>query len=844
MNQAQLKTEEEQLKKTYVIIKSEKQKLKKRANKYKKSMDNQYKGDYLGKEDWKHYRRLYLKYSEKSNNLEFSYEKPYFARMDFRNDSENENLSYYVGKKELVLDGEYLIYDWRSTLGNRYYVKNQKEFKRKDMVDKLTLRRAFDISNRKLIKYVDEYNLLDQFIDGDVIDPFLIDVLQQKKIEKRTTDIISTIQKKQHEIIRYSKDYNLIVQGCAGSGKTMILLHRLSYWLYNDENFKKDSVMIISPSNAFIKQSETLNKSLEIDEIENLTITDFFTNTVEDFFDYSVSNQNFISDSQLASQFLNIAYSREFINFIEKFYSQWFEEFYNSVDIKTVKNLLSRFDITHSGFTTNIDGVNELKSRTSSIEIKNKELKNKKNKIVPKINSLEKRISEAQKRIEPIEEKLEIKFKEIINRSEFKELFKDGIENYQRRNNTKFQEIQDLLKYNLEKINTRIKDVNKVKNKYNNDLEAIKNLEEEIISLQEELETLNLLQFIKKITISSKLKVKNRKLNLLEKHLMRDIKNKFGTYSIMIEKLESLEEDKYEVQNKYNHFLSEFESYKIIQEKYSKELEKKLQLDNEINILKKEYSKIEKTLMSEREENIIKNIRKIIPDTKSFGLKLGKSATKAFEEKHNYTIEGEKKYTLIAILWISSLFNHRRKINYQYFYIDEGQDLNLIEYELIQKLTKSKCVMNIFGDYRQNIHEDTGLKNWKKISKKNSSKIFKLEENYRNPIEVTLLCNQLLGTKNIPFGYENRDACIQISLSDLERDIKENSLELNQVLIVKSDKEKESISELERSIDIMTVTEVKGMEFNIVYVYSKNMIKREKYVAYTRALKELKIIDG
>ena len=42
-----------------------------------------------------------------------------------------------------------------------------------------------------------------------------------------------------------------IVIGCAGSGKTMVMLHRLSYLMYNNENIKPRDVLIITPSNSF-----------------------------------------------------------------------------------------------------------------------------------------------------------------------------------------------------------------------------------------------------------------------------------------------------------------------------------------------------------------------------------------------------------------------------------------------------------------------------------------------------------------------------------------------------------------------------------------------------------------
>ncbi len=45
-------------------------------------------------------------------------------------------------------------------------------------------------------------------------------------------------------------------------------------------------------------------------------------------------------------------------------------------------------------------------------------------------------------------------------------------------------------------------------------------------------------------------------------------------------------------------------------------------------------------------------------------------------------------------------------------------------------------------------------------------------------------------------------------------------------------------------INIMTVYESKGLEFTAVAVVDEDMTDNEKYIAYTRALKELAIIEN
>ena len=44
-------------------------------------------------------------------------------------------------------------------------------------------------------------------------------------------------------------------------------------------------------------------------------------------------------------------------------------------------------------------------------------------------------------------------------------------------------------------------------------------------------------------------------------------------------------------------------------------------------------------------------------------------------------------------------------------------------------------------------------------------------------------------------------------------------------------------------INVMSVFESKGLEFSAVAVYDKDMTQNEKYIAYTRALRELAVVE-
>ena len=61
----------------------------------------------------------------------------------------------------------------------------------------------------------------------------------------------------------------MIVQGCAGSGKSMIMLHRLPIILYdNPKSLNRSNLYIITPSQMYIDMAENMRHQLEISDIK------------------------------------------------------------------------------------------------------------------------------------------------------------------------------------------------------------------------------------------------------------------------------------------------------------------------------------------------------------------------------------------------------------------------------------------------------------------------------------------------------------------------------------------------------------------------------------------------
>ncbi len=118
-------------------------------------------------------------------------------------------------------------------------------------------------------------------IDLTTTDELLQDSLA-KSSSNRLTEIISTIQEEQNKIIRADLNKPIIVQGAAGSGKTTIALHRISYFIYNyKQHFDPKQLMILAPSNLFIDYISEALPELGVEKVRQTTFTDYVMTCLE-----------------------------------------------------------------------------------------------------------------------------------------------------------------------------------------------------------------------------------------------------------------------------------------------------------------------------------------------------------------------------------------------------------------------------------------------------------------------------------------------------------------------------------------------------------------------------------
>ena len=116
------------------------------------------------------------------------------------------------------------------------------------------------------------------YFDSDVVanDELLTKYLAKSK-KNVLGEIIATIQKEQNLLIRRSPRTNLIVQGVAGSGKTTVAMHRISYILYNyKEDFRPEDFYIIGSNKILLNYITGVLPELDVYGIRQMTMEELF----------------------------------------------------------------------------------------------------------------------------------------------------------------------------------------------------------------------------------------------------------------------------------------------------------------------------------------------------------------------------------------------------------------------------------------------------------------------------------------------------------------------------------------------------------------------------------------
>ena len=202
-------------------------------------------------------------------------DSPYFARIDFQEEDEYESEAFYIGKFGLT-DLEFfeqVICDWRSDVASVYYNHEPGPASYQSPVGaidgELKRKRQFQIERGEMQGCFDT--------TVSIGDRFLQRILSGHAGAQMKT-IVDSIQQKQNEIIRDTDHSVVVINGCAGSGKTSIALHRIAYLMYHArKTLSAKECIIFSPNSLFENYIASVLPDLGEEKVWQTTFADFAT---------------------------------------------------------------------------------------------------------------------------------------------------------------------------------------------------------------------------------------------------------------------------------------------------------------------------------------------------------------------------------------------------------------------------------------------------------------------------------------------------------------------------------------------------------------------------------------
>lgn len=366
-------------------------------------------------------------------------EKPYFGRVDYQDKEDKVSHTFYLGKNAVMKDTtEVLVVDWRAPVSSIYYESQVGESsyqvpeqKRRDII--LDRKRTYEIEKGHLIEYY----------DAEVVanDELLTKYLAKNK-EAVLGEIIATIQKEQNDIIRETPFRNSIVQGVAGSGKTTVAMHRISYILYNyKDKFRPEEFFIIGSNRMLLNYITGVLPDLDVYHVNQMVMEEFLIRFLERDFDekkYKVRYQKIEKEEEENREFQVYKGSLAWLEALEEYCKKLEDEMISKDTIiykeKEIfpKEAIQQFLENNKNFSVQ-DKINMLNKR-----------------LVIKIKDYNKQLDETSEVIKQEKKKFQNYFGERNFKKSLLEIYKQFVCYVQERQ-TGYQEGLELLQRRLEK---------------------------------------------------------------------------------------------------------------------------------------------------------------------------------------------------------------------------------------------------------------------------------------------------------------------------------------------------------------------------------------------------------
>ena len=759
----------------------------------------------------------------------------YLARVDRR--EEDGIVSYYLSESEgaylskIEVDGhEACIVGFGDgatsiarELFERFYTKSSEPVDGKEVL----LRRRTEVKGGILTEVEQHYPMLSKVDTNGVSDEYLIRVLEENRGQAGIDSIIRSIQAKQFQIISSDIHKDLVVQGCAGSGKTQILILRLFFNKKSIAQMGKDKLLIITPSKLFEGHISGLMQHYKI-LAEQKTIAEYYWELLNQYDNRFKSRQYHIQymEEALPDSYLQAVYSSPFIESIR---SEIDACIYRHTT--TVRGLLGEED---RYFPIDMDEIARLSSLLDAEIARRRDIHQELD-ADEEFSALKKSAKELQRK--------------KIRLSESCEKVQESVRHYTedcQQNQGKIKELQRLLEKLQSQINMKLISeietyMDRARNPRlawseqltimreaslyyrNQDRQYRSEQQETVDNCAAELSAVFNIsappeKFIAALTRAGDTLKRTAEKNCTD---LRDVELALSDVERqMTEHLELLGIRKVDTD-----------------EELLRAMEKEAYLLHRFEITVFEEAVWDKLLPMKQKYNVAE-VRTV-------------SGEKGEENKKRelYKLELAFFLEIYRKLYTKSKLDQKRMIC-----IDEGQSLSEFEYELLKGI-QSKAVFNVYGDLRQQLAPGSGVKDWRKLGIEN---YFELNENYRNAVGIVNHCNRYYKVQMKPFGQRKKsveriewDQCFQ-AVDRLSKHVG------NAAIIVKNrniyntmceqfpeirhrtrlwDSETDTLQE--DKTPVYTVNVTRGLEFPCVFVVAHGMNINQRYLACTRAMGEL-----
>ncbi len=164
-----------------------------------------------------------------------------FGRID-------DDRPWRVGLYGIDEGGDQLVMDWRAPFATRFY---QATF---DQPGGLSRRVSY-------VGCIDDL-FVEEFTTGLVegSSPLLTELSRERGATMRTA--VATLQTEQDALVRLDPRERLVLRGGPGTGKTVVGLHRAAWLVYNDHRIAAERILVIGPSDKFLRFVATVLPTL------------------------------------------------------------------------------------------------------------------------------------------------------------------------------------------------------------------------------------------------------------------------------------------------------------------------------------------------------------------------------------------------------------------------------------------------------------------------------------------------------------------------------------------------------------------------------------------------------